>query len=105
MVAHFIDHANAAVAELPSGPIEQAHAAVRPDQPVFDRHAAGADVLPAGKILAVEELLPFALLRLERRNEKRRDECDECDSFIHEGLLCEAPSYPIKSGASAGIRS
>ena len=48
-----------------AGPVEQAHAAMRADQAVFDGHAAGSDVLPAGEILAVKKLFPFARLRRE----------------------------------------
>src|SRR6266446_3473889 len=53
-VAHLVDHANAAIGELAAGPVEQAHAAVRANEAVFDRHVTGADMFPAGEILAVE---------------------------------------------------
>ena len=43
------------------GPVEQAHAAVGVDQAVFDGVFAGADVLPAGEIFAVEELASTVL--------------------------------------------
>src|SRR5713226_4772911 len=51
VVAHLVDDANAAVAHLVFGPIQQAHAAVRLDEAVFRGHVAGADVLPANEVL------------------------------------------------------
>src|SRR6266853_5133541 len=62
-VAHFVDDANAAIGKLAPGPVEQAHAAVGSNKAVFDRHATGADMFPAGEILAVEERLPCRSLR------------------------------------------
>src|SRR5262249_35057936 len=59
-VAHFVDDAEFAMADLAAGPVGEAHAAVGLDQAVFDGNATGTDVLPAGEILAVEELFPFA---------------------------------------------
>src|ERR1700731_5388208 len=63
-VAHLVDDANAAIGELAAGPVEQAHAAVRSNKPVFHGHAARADVFPAGEIFSVEEWLPSRSLRL-----------------------------------------
>src|SRR2546430_1011686 len=57
-VAHLVNHADAAIGELATGPVEKAHAAVRANEAVFDRHGAGADMFPPGEILAVEERLP-----------------------------------------------
>ena len=57
-IAHFIDDANPAMAELAAGPVQQAHAAMGFDQAIFNRHITGADVFPAGKVLAVEQRLP-----------------------------------------------
>src|SRR5216684_1247264 len=62
-VAHFVDDADAAVAELAARPVKKAHAAVRANEAVFDGHAARADVLPASEILAVEEGFPRGRLR------------------------------------------
>ncbi len=58
-VAHFVDDSDDAITELRFGPIEEPHAAVSVDKPVFDGHFTGADMLPAIEILAVEELSPF----------------------------------------------
>src|SRR5271155_3639263 len=56
-IAHAIDHVNVAVADFTAGPVEEAHAAVGVNQAVgFNRHVAGADVVPTREILAVEEL-------------------------------------------------
>src|SRR5215472_4882862 len=57
-VAHSEDHADSTVADGPGGPVQQAHAAVSLDESVFDGHEAGANVLPAVQVLAVEELYP-----------------------------------------------
>src|SRR6266404_1398598 len=74
VVAHFENDANAAVAEFAAGPVEEAHATVRADEAVLDSHTAGADVLPAGKIFAVEERLPGRGLRPRGGDkEKSRD--------------------------------
>src|SRR5215469_9931201 len=58
LIAHFVGDTNATIATLSSGPIQQAHAAVCPDQTVFDGHFSRAHVLPAGQISAIEQLLP-----------------------------------------------
>src|SRR5438552_19140753 len=65
-VAHFENYTDAAVADFAAGPVQKSHAAMRFDQAVFDGLAAGADVLPAGKVFAVEERLPFGFLRSRR---------------------------------------
>ena len=58
VVAHFVNDADAAVAEFAGGPVEKAHAAMGSNEAVFDGHAAGADVFPAGEVFAVEERFP-----------------------------------------------
>src|SRR6266481_1429252 len=73
-VAHLVDDADAAVSELAAGPVEKAHAAVRSNEAVFYSHAAGADVLPAGEILAVEERLPGRSLWPRGSNEEKDGE-------------------------------
>jgi hypothetical protein len=73
VVAHLVDDANAAVADLTAGPVEQAHAAVGLDQAIFDGHVAGSDVLPAAEIFAVEELLPRLFGLRVTGNGERRD--------------------------------
>ena len=64
VVAHFVDDLDAAVAEFFFRPVEQTHAAVRADQAVFDGVFAGADVLPAVEIFAVEERAPVFVAAL-----------------------------------------
>ena len=44
---------------------------MRLDEAVFDRVAAGADVLPAGEIFAVEQRLPVRFLGIGRRRRKK----------------------------------
>jgi len=78
-VAHFIDHADAAVADLAASPVKQAHAAVRLDQAVFDRVATRADVLPAGEIFAVEQRLPVRFLGIGGDGERKNSKCESCD--------------------------
>src|SRR5260370_27956894 len=51
------------VAGVAAGPVEKAHTAMRSNEAVFDGHAAGADVFPAGEVFAVEERLPGGRLR------------------------------------------
>src|SRR5258708_19260971 len=57
-IAHLVDDADAAVAELAAGPIEQAHAALRFNESVFHRHVAWADVFPPAEFLPLEKHLP-----------------------------------------------
>src|ERR1035438_5993174 len=59
-IAHPVDHAHHAIADRAAGPVEQAHAAVRLDDPVFHRHVAGTHVLPADQVFAVEYLSPLS---------------------------------------------
>jgi len=54
----FENDAEFAFADFASGPIGEAHAAVRFHEAVFDGHAARADMFPAGEVFAVEELFP-----------------------------------------------
>ena len=61
VIAHFKNHADHAVAHFASSPIKKAHATVGADQAIFDGHAAGADVFPAGEAFAVKELFPVVL--------------------------------------------
>src|SRR5437016_1118153 len=76
-VAHLVDHADAAIGELAAGPVEKAHAAVRANEAILDRHVAGADMFPADEILAVEERLPRRSLWLRGgRCEQSRDRGD-----------------------------
>src|SRR5882762_2485776 len=84
VIAHFENDADAAVAEFSAGPIEEAHAAVRADEAVFDSHAAGADVLPAGQIFAIEQRLPGGGLR-PRGGDKEKS-CDGKQSGERERL-------------------
>ena len=55
-IAHAVDDAKGAVAELLTRPIEKSHAAVGLDQAIFHGHVAGADMLPSGQVFAVEQL-------------------------------------------------
>src|SRR5437899_8142298 len=72
-VAHFVDDADAAVAELSAGPVEEAHAAMRLNEAVFHGHVARSDVFPTGEILAIEERLPRVFLR--KCSEREQDRC------------------------------
>src|SRR6185369_1892832 len=63
-ILHAEDDANLTVAEFLSRPVEQTHAAMGFDQPLFHSHSAGAHMLPSGQIFPVEQWLP--LLRLCR---------------------------------------
>src|SRR6267154_4908920 len=67
-VAHLVDHTDAAITQLALSPIQQAHPAMRSNEAIFDGHVAGADVFPAGEILAVEERFPCGSLRLRGGN-------------------------------------
>src|SRR5881396_1666450 len=60
LVAHSEDHTNGAVAEFASHPVEQAHTPMCHDQAIFHGHRPWPDMLPAGQVLAVKKLLPFA---------------------------------------------
>ena len=48
VVAHLVDHPNAAIAKFFTAPIEQAHSAMCADEAVLDGVVAGADMLPPG---------------------------------------------------------
>src|SRR5882762_10953532 len=110
-IAHLVDDADAAVAELAAGPIEQAHAAVRLNESVFHRHVAWADVFPAGEILAVEERLPSRSLRPRGgKCEQRRDGSDDQQGYpfarSHGAFLLGKiePSRALRRGRSAPAR-
>ena len=72
-VAHFVDDADTAVAELSAGPVEEAHAAMRLNEAFFHGHAARAHVFPTGEVLAIEERLPRVFLR--KGSEREQDRC------------------------------
>ena len=55
LVAHAEDDVHAAIADGSAGPVEQAHASMGGEQAVLDGHIAGADMLPAVEVLAVED--------------------------------------------------
>ena len=82
LVAHLEDHADGAVADRAGRPIEQAHSTMSSHESIFDNHRAGADVLPAVEVLAVEELDP-TVLREKRKCEEQR-EWRAADSFQSE---------------------
>src|SRR6267378_6890031 len=65
VVAHLIDHTDDTLAHLSAGPVEQPHAAMGSDHPIFHSISAGANVLPSREIFSVEQLLPFPGLRLQ----------------------------------------
>jgi hypothetical protein len=60
-IAHFEDNSNSAIADFAARPIEQTHAAMSPNETVFDCHAAWTNMLPTGEILAIEERFPLTL--------------------------------------------
>jgi hypothetical protein len=72
VVAHLIGDVNAAVTEFFAGPIQQSRPAMGARQSVFHVAEAGADGLPAGEILAVEELLPILRRQIRLRKNRRR---------------------------------
>src|SRR5438067_21319 len=77
VVAHFIDHVNCAVAKLPAGPVEEAHAAMGANQAVLDGHITRTDVLPASQVFAVEKLLPVTGLAVEgKRKTENAEKCE-----------------------------
>ncbi len=86
-IAHFVDDANDAIAELGFGPIEKAHAAVALDESIFDSHITGADVFPAVEVFAVEELAPFGGATLGERRKNSGEEKEGEDFRLH---ICKA---------------
>src|SRR6267154_6635288 len=73
VIAHLEYNANSAVTKFAGRPIEKSYAAVRLNQAVLDGHIAWPDVLPSGKIFAVEKLLPRLFgLRITGNGQYRR---------------------------------
>ena len=66
LVAHLVDDVNHTVPDLAARPIEQAHAAMGADEAIFHRVPSRPHVLPAGQVLAVEQLLPPIGIALAR---------------------------------------
>src|SRR5215475_2743364 len=81
-IAHFKCNAELAFADFAAGPVEKAHAAMRFDKAIFHGHATWAHVLPAGEVLAVEELFPVATLCSCRK--RNGNDCDDCDAHKRE---------------------
>src|SRR5579863_4099992 len=62
-VLHFVDHVDHAISQFAASPVEQTKPVLRTlrlNHSVLDRHAAGAHVLPAFQVLAVEELFTLS---------------------------------------------
>jgi hypothetical protein len=54
VIAHLVHHADHAIAELSSRPVEQTHPTMSVDQPIFDGHLTGADVLSPHQIFPIK---------------------------------------------------
>src|SRR5207245_2326160 len=113
-VAHFVDQADPAVAELATGPVEQAHAAWRSNEAVLDGHVARADVFPAGEVFAIEQRLPGRNLRRSSRKESEErgkgNDCKRRDPFswIHGEFLLTRSSQagaPATAGCAPTIQN
>ncbi len=91
-VAHLVNDAEFAVADFSAGPVEKAHATAGFDEAVFDSVSAGADMLPAGEIFAVEELFPVAGLGMRGMDHGEsgdgccEEKCERRDGFAHDQL-------------------
>jgi hypothetical protein len=71
---------------------------VGPHQAVLDKHFAGADVLPAGEIFAVEELDPAVGLCEEWKSEQQKYG-EECEPFHREASRIKPPDKHELSAA------
>src|SRR3954471_17025983 len=74
VVAHFINHADLTIAQLSASPIKQSHAAVSANQAVLNGHVTGTDMLPAGQVLPIKELLPIVSLGVNKRGQSQYTE-------------------------------
>src|SRR5271165_663265 len=98
LVHHLVDDAEGAVAHRAGGPVEQAHASVGADESVLDGHAAGANVLPAIEVLAVEELDPAIRLGEEWKGDEQNN--GESSESFHD----KPPGKSIESDANCPQR-
>src|SRR5689334_4700031 len=79
VVSHLEHNPELTLPDYAAGPIQQAHTAVALNQPILDAHRALTDVIPAGQVLSIEELLP----RLSRMSALRQAAYNQCSGDYH----------------------